>query len=286
MKNSRFSFKDTLKENAGLSVYNTGYEKCDSNHSWGPGLRDHYLIHYVSAGSGSFVCNRQTYYLRAGDLFLILPGQTVSYRANPRDPWEYCWVGFNGTDARRLIAMAGFSKNDPVLRDPAPQKTAALLLRIAEVSGATAAADAEMAGCLYLFLAHLIRNSTRCRAEDPHQEYVANALRYIQYNYARDIGVSDIASYVGISRSQLYRAFLQDFGLSPHSYLQKYRISEACSLLRNPNLSIAEVASSVGFNDPLYFSRVFKSVKSITPSAYQRQESARWRQLSNFDKSD
>lgn len=286
MKNSRFSFKDTLKENAGLSVYNTGYEKCDANHSWGPGLRDHYLIHYVSAGSGSFVCNRQTYYLRAGDLFLILPGQTVSYRANPRDPWEYCWVGFNGTDARRLITMAGFSKNDPVLRNPDPQKTAALLLRIAEVSGATAADDAEMAGCLYLFLAHLIRNNTRCRAEDPHQEYVANALRYIQYNYARDIGVSDIASYVGISRSQLYRAFLQDFGLSPHSYLQKYRISEACSLLRNPNLSIAEVASSVGFNDPLYFSRVFKSVKDITPSAYQRQESARRRQLSNLDKND
>ena len=130
-----------------------------------------------------------------------------------------------------------------------------------------------MAGCLYLFLAQLIRHNTRRTAGDPHQEYVANALRFIQYNYAGDIGVSDIARYVGISRSQLYRAFLQDFGVSPHTYLQKYRISEACSLLRNPNLSIAEVASSVGFNDPLYFSRVFKSLKQQTPSEYQRKES-------------
>ena len=277
MKNARYSFKDTLKENAGLSVYNTGYEKCDASHSWGPGLRDHYLIHYVSAGKGSFVCNRQTYFLRAGDLFLIAPGQMVSYRADPRDPWEYCWVGFNGTDARRLVTMAGFTRKEPVLRDPEPETTPALLLRIAEVSGSTAAADAEMVGCLYLFLAQLIRHSARRTAGDPHQEYVANALRFIQYNYAGDIGVSDIARYVGISRSQLYRAFLQDFGISPHTYLQKYRISEACSLLRNPNLSIAEVASSVGFTDPLYFSRVFKTIKQRTPSDYQRQESEKTR---------
>ena len=277
MKKARYSFKDTLKENAGLSVYNTGYETCDASHSWGPGLRDHYLIHYVSAGCGTFVCNKQTYSLRAGDLFLIAPAQMVSYRADPQDPWEYCWVGFNGTDARRLVTMAGFTRKEPVLRDAEPDITSALLLRIAEVSGSTAAADAEMVGCLYLFLAQLIRNNTRRTADDPHQGYVANALRFIQYNYAGEIGISDIARYVGISRSQLYRAFLQDFGVSPHTYLQTYRINEACSLLRNPNLSIAEVASSVGFNDPLYFSRVFKSIKQRTPSDYQRQESEKGR---------
>ncbi len=277
MKKARYSFKDTLKENAGLSVYNTGYETCDASHSWGPGLRDHYLIHYVSAGCGTFVCNKQTYSLRAGDLFLIAPTQMVSYRADPQDPWEYCWVGFNGTDARRLVTMAGFTRKEPVLRDAEPDITSALLLRIAEVSGSTAAADAEMVGCLYLFLAQLIRNNTRRTADDPHQGYVANALRFIQYNYAGEIGISDIARYVGISRSQLYRAFLQDFGVSPHTYLQTYRINEACSLLRNPNLSIAEVASSVGFNDPLYFSRVFKSIKQRTPSDYQRQESEKGR---------
>jgi AraC-like DNA-binding protein len=87
-----------------------------------------------------------------------------------------------------------------------------------------------------------------------------------------EVLISDIASYVGISRSQLYRAFLEDFGISPHTYLQRYRINEACSLLRNPNYSIAEVAGSVGFNDPLYFSRVFKSIKQCPPSAYQREK--------------
>ncbi len=272
MENSRYSFKDTLKENAGLSVYNTGYEQCEKNYCWGPALRDHYLIHYVSQGKGTFTCNKNVYELSRGDMFFIAPGQLVSYRADQHEPWAYCWVGFNGTDARRLVTIAGFSTAQPVLHVSDQEETSRRLLRIAEVSGNTAASDAEMAGYLYLFLSYLIQNNNRHAITDPHQEYVANALRFIQYNYANDIGVNDIAHYVGISRSQLYRAFLQDFGVSPHSYLQKYRINEACSLLHNADISIAEVAGSVGFNDPLYFSRVFKTIKQCTPSDYQRQK--------------
>lgn len=271
MNGQRYSFKNTLKENAGLSVYNTGYEKCDSNHSWGPALRDHYLIHFVSSGRGVYVYENQSHALQAGDLFLVTPGKLVSYRADPVDPWEYCWVGFNGTDARRMVTMAGFSPDAPILHSVDPEHTSRLLMNIAEASGSGAADDAQMVGCLYLFLSHLIRLSGQKTVGNPHQKYVANALRFIQYNYASDIGISDIARYAGISRSQLYRAFLEDFGISPHAYLQRYRINEACSLLRNPNYSIAEVAGSVGFNDPLYFSRVFKSIKQSPPSAYQRK---------------
>lgn len=270
MASGRYQFRDALKENAGLSVYNTGYEQCDSNHSWGPALRDHYLIHYVVSGQGILHCNQQTYTVGAGQLFIMYPSQVADYQADAHDPWQYSWVGFNGTDARRLVKLAGFSRQQPVLVSDDPERTAALLRRIADASGNTPAADAEMAGCLYLFLAHLIRMNRQRPADDTHQTYVANALRYIQYNYANDIGVTDIARYVGISRSQLYRAFLQDFGVSPHNYLQTYRINEACSLLHDPSYSVAEVAGSVGFNDPLYFSRVFKSIKSCTPSEYRK----------------
>lgn len=272
VKGQRYSFKDTLKENAGLSVYNTGYEKCDSNYTWGPALRDHYLIHYVSAGRGIYVCDDCRYTLQRGDIFLISPGKLVSYRADSVDPWEYCWVGFNGTDARRLVTMAGFSPEAPIIHSKDPKTTSRLLMNIAQASGNAAADDTQMVGCLYLFLSHLIRMNEQKTVGNPHQEYVANALRFIQYNYAEDISIDDIARYAGISRSQLYRAFLNDFGISPHAYLQRYRINEACSLLRNPNFSIAEVASSVGFDDPLYFSRVFKSIKQTPPSVYQRNK--------------
>jgi ATP-dependent helicase/nuclease subunit B len=77
-----------------------------------------------------YVYNKQSYILRQGDLFLISPSQLVSYRADPRDPWEYSWVGFNGTDARRLITMAGFSKKEPVLHCDDLEHTSHLLRQI------------------------------------------------------------------------------------------------------------------------------------------------------------
>ena len=271
MSHEKYQFRDTLKENAGLSVYNTGYEQCESGQIWGPALRDHYLIHYVVSGNGILRCNGQEYTVKAGMLFIIFPSQVASYQADNDNPWQYNWVGFNGADARRLVKMTGLSKDQPVWCSDTPDETSALLRNIADASDNTAAADAEMVGRLYLFLAHLIKLNRNRSVDDTHQTYVDNALRYIQYNYASDIGVADIARYVGISRSQLYRAFLQDFGVSPHAYLQTYRINEACSLLRDPAYSVAEVAGSVGFNDPLYFSRVFKSIKGTTPSDYQKK---------------
>ena len=80
--------------------------------------------------------------------------------------------------------------------------------------------------------------------------------------------VQNIAKAVGVSRSHLYRVFMANVGQSPIDYLTDYRISEACYLLKNSHLSIAEIAVSVGFFDQFYFSRVFKKVKGVPPSRY------------------
>lgn len=271
MDSFKHSFKDTLKENAGLAVYNTGYEKCAEGYQWGPGVRDHYLLHYVSSGEGTYTCGGEEYILKEGDIFLIFPSQVVQYRAADENPWEYYWVGFNGADAHRMVAMTGFHLSEPVLRGADAKATKEALLRIYHSRGNTPAADVEMAGYLQLFLASLIRSRGNAPSIPGNRGYLAQALRYIQHNYAGAIGVSDIADFVGISRSQLYRAFETEFGQSPHEYLQKYRVSEACTLLRSGELTVAQVAGSVGFNDPLYFSRVFRRMKGYTPTAYQRK---------------
>lgn len=271
MDSFKHSFKDTLKENAGLAVYNTGYEKCEGGYQWGPGVRDHYLLHYVSGGTGSYVCNGHTYTLQQGDIFLIMPSQVVQYAASNDDPWEYYWVGFNGADAHRLVTMVGFRTESPILHTREESAVKEGLLRIYHAHGNTAAADVEMAGYLQLFFAQLIRHHGAAPSHLNGCDYLSQALRYIQYNYAGAIGVEEIARYVGVSRSQLYRAFQTHFGQSPHAYLQKYRIGEACALLREGTLSVTEVAGSVGFNDPLYFSRVFRRIKQCTPTAYQQK---------------
>ncbi len=270
MAQTKFSFKDTLKENLALAVYNTGYEVCERGHTWGPALRDHYLLHYVRSGKGVYVYNGQEFRLGTGDMFLTYPSTVVSYTADVEDPWEYCWVGFHGTEAKRMLRETAFSKQQPVLHMSECDRLESLLLSIYRSSGNTPAADAEMAGYLYLFLGELMRCAPSNVASGDMQDYVTQAIRYIQNEYPNDIQVSQIASCVGVSRSQLYRAFVERFELSPHQYLKRYRINVACTLLRNATLSVREIAASVGIEDPLYFSRVFKEVKGISPSEYQK----------------
>jgi AraC-like DNA-binding protein len=203
-------------------------------------------------------------------LFLIFPGKISSYSADYSNPWEYYWVGFNGTEAQRLVNLSGFTKENPILRLPKDSQVKPLLLNIYRGRGNTPDAEAEMTGYLYLFLSRLIQTREQNRSSFGLRDYLSHALRFIQYNYASEIGVSDIATYVGISRSQLYRAFIAYFNISPNDFLQKYRLNEACSLLRDGMLTISEVAGSVGFQDPLYFSRVFRKHKGMTPTEYQK----------------
>lgn len=274
----KYSYKDTLRENPSLSVYNTGCQKCTPGYSWGPAMRDHYLIHYIAAGCGYYRTNAQSYALKAGDLFVVYPSQLVFYEADRKQPWEYYWVGFHGTEAQRLMNLTPFSPQTPCLHQPADDHIRSLLYAIYEAGGHTPAAESKMTGCLYLLLGHLIELAEKNENQlSRSHAYLFEAVRYIEHNYSNPtptpISVEDIAAYVGVSRSQLYRTFMQYYHLSPTAFLSQYRINAACSLLQHHNITIAEAACSVGFTDPLYFSRVFKKVKGISPTAYRRQHS-------------
>ena len=79
-------YKDSYKirkyELFSLSVCNVGHQKCDPNHHWGPGVKDHYLIHHIVTGKGYYHCNGKLYTLKTGDSFLIYPNHEVWYYAD------------------------------------------------------------------------------------------------------------------------------------------------------------------------------------------------------------
>ena len=106
-----------------LAVYQCGWQQCGPNHSYGPGIWDHYVIHYIIKGKGEFTCGGKTYPIQAGQGFMIPPNTTAYYRADNDDPWEYHWVGFNGTEARKMLEKAKYN-----LRfDCVPQKLIGLM---------------------------------------------------------------------------------------------------------------------------------------------------------------
>ena len=249
------SFKQNYTNNIELSIFNCGLERCAPGQTWGPGIRDHYLIHLVVSGKGVFEVGGRTYEVVPGDLFFARPSQLIRYTADEAQPWEYSWVGFNGACAHKLAAQLPFTDAAPVHHTQ-------------DLEGMRAALSS-----IYSSRA-LMRETSESR---PHStssssQYVLNAIKYIQFNYSHDISIDDVAKSVGVSRSHLYRVFMLNVGKSPIDYLTEYRVNEACKLLRSGTLSIAEVAASVGFLDQFYFSRVFKRAKGVPPSKYMTSQ--------------
>ena len=252
----KHSYKISSKENLSLSVYNTGYQRCEAGYTWGPGTRDHYLFHYVTQGRGSLLTPSGTIQVGTGGLFLIRPAELVTYTASQDDPWSYCWVGFNGTEAHRLINLTGFAHGERLLYPENGCQIQEQLMRITDARGSNSAHEARMLGYLYLFLGGLMSLSPSRLTTS--KQYVDKAALFISRNYSRDITIRDVADFVGVSESHLYRVFAKELEMAPTQFLMRYRIGEAAAMLRTTSFNVGEIAASVGFRDPLYFSRVFK----------------------------
>lgn len=97
-----------------------------------------------------------------------------------------------------------------------------------------------------------------------------SVMDYIYANYAQTITVSGLASMVYMSESNFYGMFKKQFGISPLSYVNRYRLSIASELLLRTDSRISDIAESVGFSDPLYFSKMFRKSYAVSPSEYRR----------------
>ena len=98
---------------------------------------------------------------------------------------------------------------------------------------------------------------------------VIQALSYIQNNYSRKISLAAVAEHVGLSSGYLCRIFKEETSVSINAYINNLRMTRAGELLKDKNSYIKEVAISVGFEDQLYFSRLFKRYYGMTPSEYR-----------------
>ena len=260
------------RRTASLYVRNTGRQQCSPIHSWGPGVRNHYLLHHVISGKGVFLMDNQRYELSAGDTFMVYPNISIQYFADSKDPWEYIWVGFDGVDAKHLVEQTDFFLQSPVLRGEYSAEIYKLMENIYENYGTGMWRSAAITGHLYLLLSFLLENAHQVpnprTANNDCARCVAN---YIMTHFEQPITVEELADFAAVSHSSLYRSFKRRFQMSPKRFLLEYRIERACVLLTESSYSIQEISNSVGFEDPFYFSRAFKAIKGVSPRQYAAQ---------------
>lgn len=257
-------------KNRDLNMYICGIEKCKPGHSWGPGIRDHYLIHYVINGKGKFIINKQEYLINAKQGFLIVPDTISFYQADNDEPWFYIWLGFNGLMAETYLKRSGLSINNPVF-SYAGNELEEIIRKMISLKEINSTNQMLLTGYLYHFLAYISKVQEQDKAKHiSKNKYIKLALDYITYNYSRQISIEKISEYIGLDRTYFFTIFKKEMGISPQKYLINFRLNQACKLMKNTELSIAEISRSVGYQDPLYFSKLFKKEKGLSPSKYRK----------------
>jgi AraC-like DNA-binding protein len=255
-----------------LNMDNCGMEDCSPTYRWGPAVRDRYIIHLVTKGRGTFRSAVGDFPVQAGGGFLICPGEIVEYQADQDDPWSYLWVGFHGLRAEGLLLEAGLSSRQPVFQTGQIGEFCRLAERMLLIARSSRSSDLRLLGQLYEFLALLIderEQRGQLAAYSPQEEYVRQAVRLIAAQYAGPLTVKKIAARIGLDRSYLYTLFCKYLHTTPKAYLTSFRINKAAELLQEP-LTIGEVARSVGYEDALLFSRIFKKEKGLPPGQYRQ----------------
>ena len=260
----------TPQGNLDIEICQCGSEACESKHFFGPAIRNHYLVHYILEGQGIYKKGDKTYHLKEGQGFLISPFELTYYEADSENPWKYIWVGFEGKKAEELLAHSGLTSSTPVFENSniCPNMINMIL--------AEKEANVEMniLGELYKMFALLIKPETQTYFSDIHPDLknasaVQRAIDYIQNNIGKDISITQIANDLGYNRSYFSQLFKRETGSTIMRYVINYRMDMACKLLSEAGLRVSDVSRSIGYKDPLFFSRQFKKEMGMSPEVYR-----------------
>lgn len=257
-----------------LKLYYTGTEKCKENHSWGPAIKQHFKVHYIHKGKGVFSLNNTSYELSSGQGFLICPNTISYYKADSVEPWEYSWCAFDGINAEAYLKRANLSLNNPVFIYEKDDKLENCLYDMSSALNLEKSKDLKLQSLLYEFLSIIIE-AADFDAENHLDKtnktvYINKTIEFIQINYSRGINVSEIAKFVGLDRKYISKLIKNSLGVTLQQYLMGYRINKANEFMKDKTLSIGDIARSVGYENQLVFSSMYKNTTGVSPSEYRR----------------
>ncbi len=235
---------------------------------------DDYLLMYCVDGAGHLEGEKEGRLkfkasIRAGDVVILPPGVAHQYAAKAAQPWSLFWCHFRGAEAEAFYRHIRFDE-EPIVRgmsDLSLQGGFSSLLSVAG-SGYSEAVFVHAANQLRQILTLIARLRAReQRAEEA--DALASVQAYMRDNLHRRLTLDDLAQVSKLSKFHFNRRYKALTGYPPLQHFIHLRIEQACYLLESSNLGVAEIAFQLGYEDPLYFSRVFRKVTGRAPSSYR-----------------
>ena len=234
---------------------------------------DQAIFIYCAKGSGWCELGERLHAVTAGDLLVVPAEVPHAYGANESQPWSIHWFHAKGTLLNYFLNELDINTHRPVIRIGDNAQVMALfgeLLGVVEHGYTTL-----QLLCASQTLAHLVAVMIREHRSAHHDQpgadqKIAQTIAYMKQHLDQSLELNGLAAIANLSRSRYAELFRKRTGYAPIDYFIRLRMHRACQLLDTTDASVKEVAASLGYEDPLYFSRVFKCVNDRSPTEYRK----------------
>lgn len=233
-----------------------------------------YQLLYIASGKAHFYFHGVEKIISAGNMILYRPLEEQHYYYLGTDHTEVYWIHFTGNNVMNLLRKYGISDDTHVIHTGTSLEYKNIFLQIIQELKLCKDDYEEM---LVHHLQHLFILIHRLLNTKPYDqnlhlmEEMDAAVQYFHKNYNQPIRIEDYAASHHMSVSWFIRNFKEYTNCTPTQYLLSLRISNAETLLESTNYNITEIAGIVGYDNPLYFSRLFKKQCGLSPSEFRKQ---------------
>lgn len=231
-----------------------------------------YQIIYIHKGRGVFLFPSQTQELAKGHIIIYRPGEKQHYAYDFADYTETCWIHFTGRGVEECLSRAGFGGKN-VYYIGLSETCLELFKRIIAELQLKRPLYESITGALFLeLLFHMGRKHAQAikGVNRAHEAGMEKIVEYIHSCYNKKYSVKDLAQQCSLSIYRFIHNFKSYTGMAPIEYLTRVRIDKAKELLENSLLNIGEISNIVGYDNPLYFSRVFRKKTGGSPSSFRK----------------
>lgn len=238
------------------------FTKSGENLSFYDHMHNSFELFLVKEGETTVTINEVDFVVRGGEAVLIFPNQIHSF-SSTRSKHTY-WL-FSQELIKAFSSQVLYKV--PVNNKFAPSSGVLSMLQSTKESDSLL----KKKGVLYSLLAEFDETAEYVEKDRLNFRFLDRALDFIENNYKGDCSLTNASNRLGYSYTYISKHFQKSFGISYNSFVNQYRISKACYLLKNTDMSILECSIECGYASVYSFMRNFKSICNVTPSEYREQ---------------
>ena len=236
------------------------------------GRNDYYFL-YLKKGELNITINNTIYHINDGTLLIIPPHCPYSYQHIETKELVYYWIHFTGGTVKEILNALTLNQLPLVLSKPEISSSIdyqmTKMFDIYTKKGKYR--DYELSHCLD---AIFIETAKRSIESSSPQAKLSKSIKYITNNYTTDISVPDLAEMESLSVSRYMTLFKESMHTSPYQYIIKLRLTAACEMLSNSDLSITGISEILGFQSIYFFSKLFKKHIGMSPAEYKKNNAS------------